>query len=63
EQETVQVLRRRLFSHIDDQAAQEVISAYQQLWINHRQDLPAEALNSDQIDQFRLGFPFHPALM
>jgi hypothetical protein len=63
EQETVQVLRRRLFKHIDNHASQEVIDAYQQLWINHRQDLPTEKLNSDQMEQFKLGFPFHPALM
>jgi hypothetical protein len=63
EQETVQVLRRRLFSQIDDRAAEEAIAAYQQLWIERRQDLPMEKLSSEQVEAFKLGFPFHPALM
>lgn len=63
EQETVQVLRRRLFSAVDDQAAQEAIAAYQQQWSQNRHDLPTEKLNSNPIEEFRLGYPFHPALM
>jgi predicted AAA+ superfamily ATPase len=63
EQETVQVLRRRLFSHIDDSAAFEVIRAYEQLWMAHRSDLPTERVNVDRGADFRSGFPFHPALM
>jgi len=63
EQETVQVLRRRLFSYIDEKAAQEVIRNYEQLWINDRSDLPTERINADRVADFRNGFPFHPALM
>ena len=63
EQETVQVLRRRLFAHIDENAAQEVIRNYEQLWITHRSDLPTERVNVDRGADFRNGFPFHPALM
>ena len=40
EQETVQVLRRRLFSHIDYESVQEVGNIYQQLLITHRSDQP-----------------------
>ena len=63
EQETVQVLRRRLFSYIDESAAQEVIRNYEQLWMSHRSDLPTERVNADRGADFRNGFPFHPALM
>ncbi len=63
EQETVQVLRRRLFDYIDDNAAEEVIRNYEQLWITHRSDLPTERVNVDRVADFRNGFPFHPALM
>lgn len=63
EQETVQVLRRRLFSYIDENAAEEVIGNYEQLWINHRSDLPIERVSADRVDDFRNGFPFHPALI
>lgn len=63
EQETVQVLRRRLFDYIDEGAAEEIVRHYEQLWINHRSDLPTERVNDDRIADFRNGFPFHPALM
>ncbi|BDA72472.1 hypothetical protein CAL7716_066380 [Calothrix sp. PCC 7716] len=63
EQETVQVLRRRLFSYIDNDAAEEVIRNYNQLWVTHRSDLPTERVNVDRAADFRNGFPFHPALM
>lgn len=63
EQETVQVLRRRLFSHIDYESVQEVVNIYQQLWITHRSDLPIERINADRETDFQNGFPFHPALM
>ncbi|MBE9018013.1 ATP-binding protein [Chroococcidiopsidales cyanobacterium LEGE 13417] len=63
EQETVQVLRRRLFAYIDNNAAEEVIRNYEQLWISHRSDLPTERVNADRVADFRNGFPFHPALM
>jgi len=61
EQETVQVLRRRLFRQIDDAGVEEVIAAYQQLWANNHPHLPP--LSPQDLEQFRLGYPFHPALM
>lgn len=63
EQETVQVLRRRLFTYIDENAAQEVIRNYERLWMTHRNELPTERVNADRVADFRNGFPFHPALM
>ncbi|MTJ49705.1 ATP-binding protein [Dolichospermum sp. UHCC 0259] len=63
EQETVQVLRRRLFANIDEDAAQEMIRTYEQLWISHRSDIPTERINANRGVNFHNGFPFHPALM
>lgn len=63
EQETVQVLRRRLFDYIDENAAEEIIRNYEQLWATHRSDLPTERVNADRVADFRNGFPFHPGLM
>ncbi len=63
EQETVQVLRRRLFSQIDEIAAQEVIAAYEKLWINHSSYLPTGRFSHDRLEALRSGFPFHPTLM
>jgi hypothetical protein len=61
--ETVHVLRRRLFDRIDDAAAGPVIDAYRMLWMKHRDALPSAACEPDYIDEFRAGFPFHPELL
>ena len=63
EQETVQVLRRRLFAEIDQQQAQEILAAYEQLWISQANELPTGRVGNERIENFRHGFPFHPALM
>ncbi|MFY9340948.1 MAG: DUF499 domain-containing protein [Planctomycetota bacterium] len=58
EDETVAVLRRRLFSRIDDQAAMEVLDAYYQVWDRNREMLPS--LGTQTREQFARGYPFHP---
>lgn len=63
EHETAQVLRRRLFSKIDDAGAAKVVDAYKALWHTHASDLPEPRLNEDRAAEFRNGYPFHPALM
>jgi len=63
EQETVQVLRRRIFSSIDEVQATSIVDSYKQLWINHQSDLPTEKLWRSRGSDFELGYPFHPALM
>ena len=63
EQETAQVLRRRLFSSIDDAGAAEVVAAYRGLWSAHTGDLPAERPDEDREAELRAGYPLHPALM
>ncbi len=63
EQETAQVLRRRLFSRIDDAGAAEVVSAYRTLWSSQANELPHERPNEDRAGEFLVGYPFHPALM
>lgn len=63
ERETVQVLRRRLFSSIDQAGAAEVADAYRALWSKHAAELPAARLNEDRAGDLLAGYPFHPALM
>jgi predicted AAA+ superfamily ATPase len=63
EHETAQVLRRRLFSEIDDAGAAEVARAYDVLWRTHAGDLPEARLNEDRAAELSAGYPFHPALM
>ncbi len=61
--ETAQVLRRRLFKHIDDARVPEIVAAYQELWSQHREDLPPQRLNEDRANELLTGYPLHPALM
>jgi hypothetical protein len=63
ENETVKVLRRRLFSRIDDQRAAEVVADYRQLWNEQKDAISQPRIDEDRARQLREGYPFHPALM
>ena len=63
EGETAQVLRRRLFSKIDNEGAAEIVDAYRDLWARSTGDLPTERTHEDRVAELRDGYPFHPALM
>ncbi len=63
EDETVRILRRRLFTHIDDDRAGEIITAYRKLWDDHREHLPAAGAHDMREDAFRDGYPLHPELI
>ncbi|NLX59557.1 MAG: ATP-binding protein [Phycisphaerae bacterium] len=60
EDETVDVLRRRLFDRVDRDSADEVIGQYFSLWDRNKEHLPSEAFSPETRDQFRHGYPFHP---
>lgn len=62
-EETAQVLRRRLFSSIDDARVPQVVAAYQQLWTQYRDELLAPRLHEDRAAELQTGYPLHPALM
>src|SRR5580704_12504737 len=61
--ETVQVLRRRLFERIDDHGASEVIDSYRECWNSNRDALVADAARPETIDAFRASYPFHPDVL
>lgn len=63
EDETVKVLRRRLFERIDDAGAQPVVEAYRGLWHAHRESLSDEAGRAATVDAFREGYPLHPEVL
>ncbi|MBL8658839.1 MAG: ATP-binding protein [Rhodospirillales bacterium] len=63
EDETSQVIRRRLFKSIDDARAAAIIAEYQSIWNANRDYLPPERTGEDRIERFRLGYPLHPELM
>ena len=61
--ETVQVLRRRLFGRIDDVAASTVIEAYRRIWADNRPVLPADAMRAVTGEAFRVSYPLHPDII
>jgi hypothetical protein len=63
EDETVRILRRRLFTHIDDDRAGEIVKAYRKLWEDHREHLPAVGAHDMREEAFRDGYPLHPELI
>ncbi|TAK25717.1 MAG: DUF499 domain-containing protein [Myxococcaceae bacterium] len=63
EDETAQVLRRRLFDRIDDTRVPDVVEAYTALWTHERESLPAQRVHEDRAEDLRRGYPLHPALM
>jgi hypothetical protein len=63
EHEAAKVLRRRLFDHIDDAGAAEVVEAYARLWTAEAASLPAERGGENRRAELADGYPLHPALM
>jgi hypothetical protein len=63
EDETADVLRRRLFGKVDQVAAQEAVEAYSALWKANRDLLPEDILSAETRDQFLRGYPLHPEVL
>ncbi|MDE2982966.1 MAG: DUF499 domain-containing protein [Gemmatimonadota bacterium] len=63
EDETVHVLRRRLFESVDDGRVPEVVGAYRRRWAGNRDSLPPQATRSETAEAFRAGYPFHPEVL
>ena len=63
--ETVQVLRRRLFDSINMAGAKAVVDEYKALWQSpaNKGRLSPEAGKAETSDAFLLGYPFHPDLI
>ena len=61
--ETVQVLRRRLFESIDEGKAAPVIEAYRALWSAGGEALSPEASRPETVEAFRLSYPLHPEVL
>jgi hypothetical protein len=60
EDETTAVLRRRLFEHVDESAADAAVDAYFDVWTKNAAALPAEKVTADMKKEFRRGYPLHP---
>ena len=63
EDETAQVLRRRLFESIDEAAAGVAANAYRARWNAHGDALPETATRPEAADAFRASYPLHPDVL
>jgi uncharacterized protein (DUF2267 family) len=61
--ETVRVLRRRLFARIDDSAASAVIEEYRALWHNNRDALAPDAIDPETLAAPHSNYPLHPDVL
>ena len=61
--ETVHVLRRRLFERIDEAAAEQVIEEYRALWHAQRDALTSEATKAETLTGLQDGYPLHPDVL
>lgn len=61
--ETVLVLRRRLFESVDEDLAKQAVDAYLALWRSQQDLIPNEALKPEIVDSFRRSYPFHPEVL
>ena len=61
--ETVLVLRRRLFESVDEDLANQAVDAYLALWRSQQDLIPSDALKPEIVDSFRKSYPFHPEVL
>ena len=61
--ETVLVLRRRLFESIDENLAAQAVDAYRALWSSQRDSIPGEVMKPEIVESFRRSYPFHPEVL
>ena len=61
--ETAQVLCRRLFKHIDRSRLDDVIGAYRELWTDHAASLAPNATRGETVETFRASYPLHPEIL
>ncbi len=63
EDETVQVLRRRLFEFINENVIDSVVDAYWEQWNTQRKELPESITRPKTREVFRLSYPLHPEVL
>ncbi len=63
EEETVAVLKRRLFERIDEAAGPPIVGAYGELWKRFADHLPPACRSGEAVEALRASWPFHPDLV
>lgn len=60
-EEAFEIVRRRLFSNINDRlAAEEVCRAYTDLYALHSGEFPTESMDSHYLERMKHSYPIHP---
>lgn len=60
EDETAEVLKRRLFDEVDSTAAAKVVAEYARVWAQNQGDLPPNTGTIETKELFLRGYPLHP---
>ena len=63
EDETVQVLRRRLFDFIDEAGIAPAVDAYREIWAANGDSLVGDAVRAETVETFRSSYPLHPEVL
>ena len=63
ENETVQVLRRRLFEQFNEASINAAVDGYRKLWSTHRESLSVDAARAETVEAFRASYPLHPEVL
>ena len=63
EDETVQVLLRRLFKSIDSAKGSQTVDAYRVLWAANKDSLSTDANRSETVEIFKGSYPLHPEVL
>ena len=63
EDETVQVLRRRLFKSIDETRVSAIVDAYSNCWTGNRESLGDHAVRPETAEEFLSSYPLHPDVL
>ena len=61
--ETVHVLRRRLFARVGDPRAAGVVAAYRDTWSRNRESLTLDAAKPATAEALAASYPFHPEVL
>jgi hypothetical protein len=61
--ETIEVLKRRLFAKVDASQVPDVVAAYRDVWSRSRETLALEAVKPATAEAFIASYPLHPEVL
>ncbi|WP_124727907.1 Swt1 family HEPN domain-containing protein [Staphylospora marina] len=61
-EESMEIVRRRLFAQVDESARDAVIREFMAMYYQHKADFPQETQSRDYEYRMRIAYPIHPEL-